>query len=161
DPAPSDDTRVKVLRAAAACPVQAIAVDLVDGATRRPAPAAGKLEGLRRDGRIVIVGASLAGLRAAEMLRREGFSGSLTMVRDERHEPYARPPLSKQAQLGWIASADTTLPRRMDIGANWRMGVAATGLDIDRNRVRLADGQELEFDRLLIATGVRARPWPV
>jgi 3-phenylpropionate/trans-cinnamate dioxygenase ferredoxin reductase component len=69
--------------------------------------------------------------------------------------------LSKQAQLGWFTSADTTLPRRMEIGANWRMGVAATGLDIDRNRVRLADGQELEFDRLLIATGVRARPWPV
>lgn len=49
-----------------------------------------------KDGRIVIVGASLAGLRAAEALREEGFTGSLTVVGDEPHAPYDRPPLSKQ-----------------------------------------------------------------
>jgi ferredoxin len=80
DPAPSDDTRVRVLRAAAACPVQAIAVDTVDGAAYGHAPTPEKAEGLRRNGRIVIVGASLAGLRAAETLRREGFSGSTAVT---------------------------------------------------------------------------------
>jgi 3-phenylpropionate/trans-cinnamate dioxygenase ferredoxin reductase subunit len=53
-----------------------------------------------KDGRIVIVGASPAGLRAAEALREEGFTGSLTVVGDEPHAPYDRPPLSKQVLLG-------------------------------------------------------------
>jgi NADPH-dependent 2,4-dienoyl-CoA reductase/sulfur reductase-like enzyme len=55
-------------------------------------------------GRILIVGASLAGLRGAEALRREGFTGSLTIVGDEPHEPYDRPPLSKVALTGWGAA---------------------------------------------------------
>ncbi|MFD8820643.1 FAD-dependent oxidoreductase, partial [Streptomyces sp. NPDC059627] len=53
------------------------------------------LDWLRREGRIVIVGASLAGLRGAETLRAEGFAGELTMIGDEPYEPYDRPPLSK------------------------------------------------------------------
>ncbi|WSA81523.1 FAD-dependent oxidoreductase [Streptomyces sp. NBC_01799] len=112
------------------------------------------------EGRIVIVGASLAGLRAAETLREEGFTGSLTVVGDEPHPPYDRPPLSKQVLLG-KASADTTaLPMRRNTDADWRLGVAATGLDPLEKRVMLADGDSLPFDRLLIATGTRARPWP-
>src|SRR5258708_23539260 len=75
DPEPSEDQRERVQRAAAACPVQAIQIDRlaiqdmppVDGAQLNPA-------------RIVIVGASLAGLRAAEALREEGFTGSLTLI---------------------------------------------------------------------------------
>ena len=54
------------------------------------------LENFRAKGTIVIVGASLAGLRAAEALRERGFHGSLTIIGDEPHEPYDRPPLSKQ-----------------------------------------------------------------
>ncbi|MFJ5532858.1 NAD(P)/FAD-dependent oxidoreductase [Streptomyces sp. NPDC093261] len=115
---------------------------------------------LRREGRIVIVGASLAGLRAAETLRGEGFTGSLTMIGDEPYEPYDRPPLSKAVLLGKASPRDTELPRRRNIDAQWRLGVAATGLDVSAKRVRLADGDEVEYDRLLIATGVRARPWP-
>ncbi|MGY4916416.1 NAD(P)/FAD-dependent oxidoreductase [Streptomyces sp. 900116325] len=120
----------------------------------------GFLAWLRREGRIVIVGASLAGLRAAETLRDEGFEGSLTMIGDEPYEPYDRPPLSKSVLLGKASPAHTELPRRRSVEAKWRLGVAATGLDMAAKRVLLADGDEVEYDRLLIATGVRARPWP-
>ncbi|MEV0493333.1 NAD(P)/FAD-dependent oxidoreductase [Streptomyces atratus] len=113
-----------------------------------------------REGRIVIVGASLAGLRAAETLREEGFTGSLTVVGDEACPPYDRPPLSKQVLLGQVAADTTGLPMRRDPDAEWRLGVRATGLDPMGKRVLLADGDALPYDRLLITTGTRARPWP-
>ncbi|MFF1281802.1 NAD(P)/FAD-dependent oxidoreductase [Streptomyces sp. NPDC058299] len=119
------------------------------------------LQAFKREGDIVIVGASLAGLRTAEALRAEGFTGSLTMIGDESGEPYDRPPLSKQVLTGWVPADGTALPRRRDIEAEWLLGVPADGLDLATNRVHLADGREIPFDRLLIATGVRARPWPV
>ncbi|MFD5112719.1 NAD(P)/FAD-dependent oxidoreductase [Streptomyces sp. NPDC058391] len=117
-------------------------------------------DGELRDCRIVIVGASLAGLRAAETLREEGFTGSLTMVGDEPHPPYDRPPLSKQVLLGRVSAKDTGLPQRREVDACWKLGVRATGVDPVKKRVLLADGEELPYDRLLIATGTRARPWP-
>ncbi|NUP43281.1 MAG: NAD(P)/FAD-dependent oxidoreductase [Streptomyces sp.] len=120
---------------------------------------ADNLRAFKRDGRIVIVGASLAGLRAAETLRDEGFTGSLTMIGDESGEPYDRPPLSKQVLTGWVPAGGTKLPRRRDIDAEWLLGVPASGLDLATNHVRLADGREVPFDRVLISTGVRARPW--
>lgn len=97
------------------------------------------LERLRREGRIVIVGASPAGLRAAETLRDEGFEGSLTMIGDEPYEPYDRPPLSKSVLLGNASPEHTELPRRRSGGATWRLGVAATGLDMAAKRVLLAE----------------------
>src|SRR5581483_8668136 len=108
-------------------------------------------------GRIVIVGASLAGLRAAETLREEGFTGSLTIIGDE---PYDRPPLSKQVLKGWVPADHTKLPRMREVDADWRLGVAATGLDRATKQVRLANGELIPYDRLLIATGTRARQWP-
>jgi NADPH-dependent 2,4-dienoyl-CoA reductase/sulfur reductase-like enzyme len=113
----------------------------------------------KAEGRIVIVGASLAGLRAAEALRDEGFAGPLTIIGDEIHEPYDRPPLSKQVLKGWVPAGNTKLPRLREVNADWRLGVAATGLDRDNREVLLANGEKVPFDRLLIATGVRSRAW--
>jgi 3-phenylpropionate/trans-cinnamate dioxygenase ferredoxin reductase subunit len=115
---------------------------------------------LKNSGRIVIVGASLAGLRGAEALRNEGFKGHLTIIGDEPHEPYDRPPLSKQVAKGWVKADHTKLPRMREVDADWRLGVAATGLDRVKEVVRLANGDEVGGDALLIATGVRARQWP-
>jgi len=116
--------------------------------------------GFKDTGRIIIVGASLAGLRAAEALREEGFRGSLTIVGDEPREPYDRPPLSKQVLAGWVRPDGTKLPRMREVDAEWRLGMAATGLDRANRLVHLADGSQVEGDRLLIATGVRSRKWP-
>jgi len=116
--------------------------------------------GFKDNGRIVIVGASLAGLRAAEGLREEGFHGQLTIIGDEPDEPYDRPPLSKQVLKGWVAADHTKLPRLRQVDAEWRLGVPAAALDRANRLVQLADGTEIHGDRLLIATGVRARRWP-
>jgi NADPH-dependent 2,4-dienoyl-CoA reductase/sulfur reductase-like enzyme/ferredoxin len=165
DPAPDDGQREKVVRAAAACPVQAIVLDLSNPLGRESEAVAhvspvNPVEAFKRTGRIVIVGASLAGLRAGWELRREGFTGSLTIIGDEPYAPYDRPPLSKQFLIGQISAREAALPRHDEIDAHWRLGVAATALDLSGKQVHLADGQKVEFDRLLIATGVRARPWP-
>ncbi|MEU0397100.1 FAD-dependent oxidoreductase [Streptomyces sp. NPDC006208] len=125
-----------------------------------PATVAELVREFRANGRIVIVGASLAGLRAAEALRDEGFTGSLTLVGDEPYEPYDRPPLSKQVLKGWVPADHTKLPRLREVSAEWRLGVAAAGLDRATRQVRLADGEQIPYDRLLIATGTRARRWP-
>jgi NADPH-dependent 2,4-dienoyl-CoA reductase/sulfur reductase-like enzyme len=109
--------------------------------------------------RIVVVGASLAGLAAAQRLRERGFSGALTLVGDEPHPPYDRPPLSKQVLRG-LYSADTTLPRPPGLRAEFRLGRPATRLDLSERVVAVGDGSRLPYDRLLIATGTRARPWP-
>lgn len=109
--------------------------------------------------RIVVVGASLAGLTAAQHLRARGYAGALTLVGDEPHRPYDRPPLSKQVLRG-LYSADTTLPHPPDLGVEFRLGQPATRLDLSGRAVELGDGSRLPYDRLLIATGTRARPWP-
>jgi len=108
--------------------------------------------------RIIVVGASAAGLTAAEALRRGGFPDSITLVGDERHLPYDRPPLSKQVLLGtWepdrTAFRDDAAYQRLDL--DLRLGVSATGLDLADRTVALSDGDPLPFDRLVIATGVR------
>ena len=169
DPNPSGEQRRRVLRAAAACPVQAIQLDKLETIDGQPLETPKKEEAghtgggrntFKRTGKIVIVGASLAGLRAAEKLRGEDFAGSLTLVGDEIHQPYDRPPLSKQVPAGAVSPEHTGLPRQREIDADWKLGVAATGLGLKRKQVDLADGTVLGFDKLLIATGVRARPWP-
>jgi 3-phenylpropionate/trans-cinnamate dioxygenase ferredoxin reductase subunit len=99
-------------------------------------------------------------LSAAEALRAEGFAGLLTLIGDEPYAPYDRPPLSKAVLTGRLPAEHTTLPQSCDLQAEWVPGVPATGLDRRNREVRLADGRRIGFDRLLIATGTRARPWP-
>ena len=92
-------------------------------------------------------------------MRKEGFTGHLTIIGDEPEEPYDRPPLSKQVLKGWVPADHTKLPRAREIDAEWLLGEAATGLDRMNKQVRLAGGDQVPFDRLLIATGTRARQW--
>ena len=109
--------------------------------------------------RVVIVGASLAGLRAAQAARTGGFDGELVVVGEEVHRPYTRPPLSKELLAGEHEAERVVLPSDT-FDAQWRLGVPATRLDRARRRVVLADGDELPYDRLILATGSRARRWP-
>lgn len=108
---------------------------------------------------IVVVGASLAGLRAAEMLRTEGYIGRIHLVGDEPHEPYNRPPLSKKILADPTETADLPFRYHASLDATWHLGDAAVGLDPVGKQVTLASGLALPYDRLLITTGVRAR-WP-
>ncbi|MCX4636879.1 FAD-dependent oxidoreductase [Streptomyces sp. RPA4-5] len=113
--------------------------------------------------RIVLVGASAAGLTAADALRREGYTGSLTLVGEELWAPYDRPPLSKQVLAGaW--EPERTVLRQEDgirgLNLDLRLGCRATGLDPAARTVTLADGDRLRYDGLLLATGLRPRRLP-
>ena len=114
-------------------------------------------------GRIVVVGASLAGLRAAETLRSSGYDDIITLIGAEPHMPYDRPPLSKQFLKGdWDADriglrrADQYEPLQLDI----RLGLAAIKLDSVGKTVTLANGDVVPFDGCIIATGTAARRLP-
>ncbi|MFE2184199.1 FAD-dependent oxidoreductase, partial [Streptomyces sp. NPDC059455] len=112
---------------------------------------------------LVVVGASAAGLAAAETLRREGYKGTLTLIGDEPYHPYDRPPLSKQILGGQWEPDRVPLraPADLDaLGLELRLGVAATGLDLAGRTVALADGARVPYDGLVIATGVRPRRLP-
>lgn len=111
---------------------------------------------------IVVVGASLGGLRAAEELRSQGFGATVTVVGDEVHAPYDRPPLSKQVLAGHWDVDRVALTVGVDGGIDaldldWRLGTLATGLDLGARQVVLADGERLGFDGLVIATGATPR----
>src|SRR3712207_52719 len=109
---------------------------------------------------VVIVGASLAGLRAAQAIRKAGHAGPLTIVGAELRRPYTRPPLSKELLVGAQEPEGCALPCD-DLDAEWRLGVTATRLDLARRELVLDGGEPLAYEKLLIATGSRARPWPV
>lgn len=113
--------------------------------------------------RVVIVGASAAGLAAAEALRGFGFDGALILVGDEQHAPYDRPPLTKQVLRGDWEPERTVLREPGDLaalGLDERRGTAAVGLDVAGRTVRLSTGERIPFDAAVIATGVRPRPLP-
>jgi 3-phenylpropionate/trans-cinnamate dioxygenase ferredoxin reductase subunit len=112
---------------------------------------------------VVVVGASLAGLRAAEEIRHEGHTGPVIVVGEEVHSPYDRPPLSKQVLSGkWDAERirHHTPDAHDSLDLEFRLGRRATGLDLASHTVALDDGSQLGFDGLVIATGAAARPFP-
>lgn len=108
---------------------------------------------------VVVVGASLAGFRVGRSLRDAGFTDAITLIGDEEHLPYDRPPLSKALLAGNVSDDQCRLPGRTD-DLTWRLGVPVHGVEFDRRAVTLADGTEQPFDDLVIATGRRARSWP-
>jgi len=106
---------------------------------------------------VVIVGASLAGTRTAEALRRSGYDGTLTLVGREPHPPYDRPPLTKAALARGPELASLMLPSTVDLDARWIRGHSAANLDLTDRHVHLDTGERLRFDGLVIATGASAR----
>ena len=111
-------------------------------------------------GKTVIVGAGQAGAHAAVAMRMAGLAGPLILVGAEPHPPYERPPLSKavltdepEPQPGWFYPA----ARYQELAIELLTGVAAVAIDRAAARVVLADGRRLAYDRLLLATGGRAR----
>jgi len=109
--------------------------------------------------RVVIVGAGQAGARAAEALRAAGHCGSITLLGEEEHLPYERPQLSKSILIDAEPSPAFIRTSKawaeLDIALSTSSRVIAA--DIEQRRIGLADGRELAFDRLLLATGTRAR----
>ena len=111
-------------------------------------------------GTFVIVGASLAGAKAAEALRSEGFEGRVVLVGEEPSRPYERPPLSKDYLRGEkifddaaVHSADFYAAQDIEL----RTSTAATGIDFGGPEVVLCSGDRLRYDRLLLATGAAPR----
>ncbi|HZM77194.1 MAG TPA: FAD-dependent oxidoreductase [Candidatus Limnocylindrales bacterium] len=112
----------------------------------------------------VIVGASLAGANAAETLRAEGFTGEIVMVGEEAELPYERPPLSKGYLLG-----NQALEEAFVHPAEWYqsneislyLSTRATALDVEGKRLTLSSGEQLGYEKLLLATGARPRPFDV
>lgn len=112
--------------------------------------------------RIAIVGASLAGLRTAEFLRRAKFDGRLILIGGESRPPYDRPPLSKEILRGEWSEGRLALARKSyeELGIDLALGCRAVGVDLDVRAVELQDGGSISFDGLVIATGGLARTLP-
>lgn len=112
---------------------------------------------------VCIVGASLAGLRTAQALRKHGYANTITMIGAELHPPYDRPPLSKQLLLGTWEPAQTELASEDELkllDVDLRLGATATSLDLDRRIVHIGP-EPVTFDRLVIATGAQPRSLPL
>ena len=112
---------------------------------------------------IVVVGSSLAGLRACETLRQKGHDGRLTLVGEEPETPYDRPPLSKKLLAGEWETERILLRKPTEfesLALDLRLGSRATALDLTARAVVLADGTALPFDGVVIATGASPKRLP-
>jgi 3-phenylpropionate/trans-cinnamate dioxygenase ferredoxin reductase component len=110
---------------------------------------------------VAVVGTGLAGVRAVEALRRDGYGGAITLVGDEEHLPYDRPPLSKQFLAGTWDSERISLRLDTDaLGVDLKLGRRAERLDLPHRRLVLDGGEHVDVDGLVIATGARPRTFP-
>lgn len=112
---------------------------------------------------VVVVGAGVAGTRAAEALRQDGYDGALTIVGAERQAPYHRPPLSKKLLTGKVHRAGVDLAPQFDLNARVLRGASANKLDLSSRTVHFRDeNRDLseQFDGLVIASGAAPREWP-
>lgn len=108
--------------------------------------------------RVVVAGASMGGLRAAEQLRAAGWTGAVTVVGDEPHMPYNRPPLSKEVLAGKASFASLAFtPKAAAADVEWRLGTPIASARLDERVVELADGERIPYDGLVVATGMRPR----
>lgn len=113
---------------------------------------------------IVIVGAGLAGAKAAETLRTEGYGGRIVLVGDEPVRPYERPPLSKdylRGEAGFDAAAVHEAGFYAGHDIELRTATTVTALHPSDSAVELADGERIRYERLLLATGAAPRPLPI
>jgi len=120
-------------------------------------------EGLGPDDTVVVVGASIGGLRTVEALRDGGFAGRLVLVGEEDHPPYDRPPLSKQVLAGtWPPEKAVLADRRRssEHRVHEVLGRRAVRLDAESRKVEIDDGTILEGDGIVITTGARPRALP-
>ncbi|MEU6262869.1 NAD(P)/FAD-dependent oxidoreductase [Saccharopolyspora shandongensis] len=108
---------------------------------------------------IVVVGASLAAQRACAAARRLGYQGQLTVIGAEPHQPYDRPPLSKEFLAGRSEPPAPRLPVD-DLNIRWLLGRPVAGLTLADRTVHLADGGSVPFTGLIIATGAAPNSWP-
>jgi len=107
---------------------------------------------------VIIVGGAMGGLRAAEALRKSGYSGPLTVIGEELHAPYNRPPLSKEVLSTVVTHEAVAFPRRAATeDVEWLRGRSATAADLDAHTVTTDDGVKHAWRALVIATGLRAR----
>ena len=112
---------------------------------------------------VIVVGASLAGWRATEALRAEGFTGKITLIGEERHLPYDRPPLSKQVLAGTWPPEKAVLAdkkRSSELQVHEVLGRRAVRLDVDDRAVEVDDGTVLRADGIVLATGAAPRRLP-
>ena len=108
----------------------------------------------------VIVGASLAGAKAAETLRAEGFEGRLVLIGAEVERPYERPPLSKDYLRGEVGREKVYVHPEgfyAEHGIDLRLGRTAVHLNTSAKELTLDDGEPLRYDRLLLTTGAEPR----
>ncbi|MFE5917233.1 NAD(P)/FAD-dependent oxidoreductase [Streptomyces sp. NPDC056468] len=109
-------------------------------------------------GRVVVAGASMGGLRAAEQLRAAGWTGAITVVGDEPHMPYNRPPLSKEVLAGKAPLESLAFtPKAAAADVQWRLGTRVVAARLAERTVALDDGAEIPYDGLVVATGMRPR----
>ncbi|MGW6792159.1 NAD(P)/FAD-dependent oxidoreductase [Streptomyces chartreusis] len=109
-------------------------------------------------GRVVVAGASMGGLRAAEQLRAAGWTGTITVVGDEPHMPYNRPPLSKEVLAGKAPFESLAFtPKAVAADVDWRLGTRVAAARLAERTVALDDGSEIPYDGLVVATGMRPR----